>query len=65
VGWRRVEVKIVLLDVLAVVSLVVGESEQPLLEDWILSIPKSEREAESLLVVGNAGQAIFSPAIGA
>src|SRR5262249_5375928 len=52
------------LDVLAVVALAVGQAEKALLEDGILAVPQSERKAEPLLVVGDAGQAVLSPAIG-
>ena len=62
---RAVEVEVVLLHVLAVVALAVGQSEEPLLEDRILPVPQGQREAEALLVVGNAGQAVFAPAVGA
>ena len=62
---RAVEVEVVLLDVLAVVALAVGQAEQPLLEDRVLAVPQGQREAEPLLVVGDAGQAVLAPAIGA
>ena len=65
VGRRAVEVEVVLLDVLAVVALAVGQAEQPLLEDRVLAVPEGQREAEPLLVVGDAGQAVLAPAIGA
>ena len=65
VGRRAVEVEVVLLDVLAVIALAVGQAEQPLLEDRVLAVPQGQREAEPLLVVGDAGQAVLAPAIGA
>ena len=64
-GRRAVEVEVVLLDVLAVVALAVGQPEQAFLEDRVLAVPQGQREAEPLLVVGDAGQAVFAPAIGA
>jgi hypothetical protein len=63
VGWRAVEVEVVLLDVLAVVALAVGEPEEALLEDGVLAVPQRERETEPLLVVGDPSQAVFTPAI--
>src|SRR5215467_13718196 len=45
-GWGAVEVEVVLLDVLAVVSLTVGEAEETLLENGIFFIPQSQGEAE-------------------
>ena len=61
----RVEVEVVLLHVLAVVALAVGQAEQPLLEDRILAVPQRQREAEQLLVVADAGEAVLAPAVGA
>ena len=62
---RAVEVEVILLDVLTVIALAVGQAEQAFLEDRVLAVPQGQREAESLLVVGNARQAILAPAIGA
>ncbi len=62
-GRRAVEVEVVLLHILAVVALAVGQSEEPLLENRILSVPQGQRKAEPLLVIGNAGDAVFAPAI--
>ena len=56
VGRRAVEVEVVLLHVLAVVPLAVGQAEEPLLEDRVLPVPQGQREAEALLVVGDAGR---------
>src|SRR4029453_8996237 len=61
---RRIEIEVVLLDVLAVVTLTVCEAEQPFLEDGIFAIPKGEREAQQLPLVGNARETILAPAIG-
>ena len=47
------------------IALAVGQSEQPFLEDRILAVPQGKRKAEPLLIVGNAGEAILAPAIGA
>ena len=65
VGRRAVEVEVVLLDVLAVIALAVGQAEQAFLEDRVLAVPQGQREAEPLLVVGDAGQAVLAPAVGA
>src|SRR6185503_15534026 len=62
---RRIEVVVVLLDVLAVVPLAVGEPEQALLEDGIPAVPERYRETELLPVVGDAGDAVLAPAVGA
>src|SRR5262249_24097598 len=55
----------VLLDVLTVIALTVGQAEQALLEDGVLAIPEGQGETEPLLVVGNAGQSVLAPAVGA
>jgi hypothetical protein len=66
-AWRRdvVEVEVVLLDVLAVIAFGAREAEQALLQDGIGFVPQSEREAQPLLVVGDAGNPVLAPAIGA
>jgi hypothetical protein len=47
VGVRRrtVEVEVVLLHILSMVALVVGQSEEPFLENRILAVPQGQREA--------------------
>lgn len=66
VGERghRVEVEVELLDVLAVVPLRIREAEEPLLEDRVLLVPQAEGEAQALLVVGDAEQAVLVPPVG-
>jgi hypothetical protein len=64
-GGRTVEVEVVLLDVFAVVALAVCQPEQAFLEDRVLAVPQSQGEAESLLVIGNAGQAVLAPTVSA
>src|SRR4051794_30361774 len=60
-----VEVEVILLDVLPVVALAVGQAEQPLLEDGVFAVPQGQGEAEALLVVADAGQAVLAPAVSA
>ncbi len=62
---RRVEVEVVLLDILAVVALAVGQPEQALLEDGIATVPQGEGETQHLAVVGEAGDPVLAPAVGA
>ncbi len=64
VGRRRVEVEVVLLDVLAVVPLAVGEAERALLEDGVPLVPEGEGEAQALLVVGDPAEAVLAPPVG-
>src|SRR6185369_9274204 len=49
----------------AVIPFAVGQPEQALLEDWIFAIPQRESEAEVLSIVGDAGQPVLAPTIGA
>ena len=63
VGRRAVEVEVVLLHILTMVPFAVGQSKQPLLEDRILAVPEGQGKADLLLVVGDAGQTVFPPAI--
>src|SRR5262249_45113041 len=60
-----VEVPPVLLGVLAVVPLVAREPEDALLQDRVAPVPERKAEAESLLDVAEAGQAVLAPAVGA
>src|SRR5271165_5559985 len=64
-GWRAVEIEIILFDVLAVIGLAVGQAVYPLLEDRVLAVPQGKGEAQSLLVVAETGEAILAPVIGA
>src|SRR5262245_42443604 len=60
-----VQIEVVLLHVFTVVALAVRQSEQAFLDDWVLAIPERECETEPLAVVGNAGQSVFAPVVGA
>jgi hypothetical protein len=51
--------------VLPVIAFAVGQAEQTLLEDRVLAVPERQGKAELLLIVGDAGQAILAPAVGA
>ena len=65
VGRRVVEVEVILLDVLPVIALAVGQAEHAFLEDRVPPVPQGQGEAEPLPVIGDAGQAVLAPAIGA
>src|SRR5262249_32319033 len=65
VGRHRIEIVVELLDVLAVVALAVVQPEQALLQDRVLAVPQRNREADMLLDVAEAGDAVLAPAIGA
>ena len=62
---RTIEIEVVLLDVFAVIAFGVGQAEEALFQNGIGAVPEGQGEAESLLVVGDAGQPVLAPAIGA
>jgi hypothetical protein len=65
VGRRRVEIEVVLLDVLAVVALVAGQAEEALLQNRVAAVPQRQRETQLLVAIADAGNAVLVPAIGA
>ena len=64
VAGDGVEVPPVVLDVLTVVGLGPGQPERPLLEDRIAPVPQCQAQAQPLLAVAEAGQAVLAPAVG-
>src|SRR5262249_48721286 len=62
-GRSAIEVKVIFLYVLPMISLRIGQSEEPLFEDGIFSIPERQRETQCHVVVGDPRDAILSPAI--
>ena len=65
VGRSTVEVKVIFLDVFPVITFAVRQTEQTLFKNGIAFIPESEREAQLLLVVGDSGESVFTPVVGA
>ena len=65
VRGRAVEVEVILLDVFAVIALFAGEAEEAFFEDGVAAIPEREREADLLMTVADAGDAVFVPAVSA
>ena len=63
VGRRAVEIEVALFHILSVISLLAGDAEKALLENRVAAIPERDREADQLVPVGNAGDAVFVPAI--
>src|SRR5262249_1012496 len=41
----------------------VGQPEKAFLDDGILAVPQGQREAKPLLIVGNAAESVFTPAV--
>ena len=65
VARHRVQVPPVLLDVLAVIALLAGKPERPLLEDRVAPVPQRQRQAQPLLDVAEPGEPVLAPAVGA
>ena len=67
VGMRRgvVQVVVILLHVLPVVPLAIGQAEEPFFEDGIGTVPEAQGKTEELGVVGDAGDPVFPPPVGA
>jgi hypothetical protein len=60
---RRIEIKITLLHVLAVISLAPRQPKHPLLQIRIAPIPQCQREAQPTLAARDPEQPVFAPAI--
>src|SRR5512143_968335 len=60
---RGIEVVVIFLGVLAVISLIAGQPEQPFFQNRIAAVPEGQREAQTLVVVADSRDAIFAPAI--
>jgi hypothetical protein len=65
VRGQVVDVEVVLLDVLTVVALGIRQAEQPLLQDRVALVPQRQGQAQPLLVVADAGDAVLAPPVGA
>src|SRR5205807_3608514 len=63
VGRSGVQVEVVLLHVLAVVRLGADAAEHTLLQDGVATVPDGEREAEDLITVAEARDAVLAPAV--
>jgi hypothetical protein len=61
---KVVEIEVALLDIFAVIAFIAGETEHPLLQNRIDAVPQRQCEAQLLSVIGNAGDAVFAPAVG-
>lgn len=64
VGGGVVDVVVQLLDILTVVTLVVGQTEKSLLEKVVLFVPESKGEAKELMVIGNTSKTVLTPSVG-
>jgi hypothetical protein len=64
-GRRAIEVKVIFLDVLAMVALAVGQAEKAFLHNRVFAVPSRHREAQQLLIVRYSGEPVLAPAIDA
>ena len=47
------------------IALMTGDTEEPLLEDGILPVPKREGEADALVVIRDTCKTVLAPPVGA
>ena len=62
---RVVEIEVVLLHVLAMIAFVCVEAEHALFENGIARVPKGQREAQILMAIADAGDAVLIPPVSA
>ena len=65
VGWGVELMKEIVLEVFAVVALAIGQAKGALFQDGITAIPKGETKTEQPLLITDAEQTVFSPAVAA
>ena len=65
VAGHVVNVEGVLLDVFGMVPLIAGQAEEPLFENRVPAVPQRDRETQRLLVVADARDPVFAPAVSA
>src|SRR2546427_4482397 len=61
---RAVEIEIVLFYVLAVITLVAGQSKNAFLQNGIVLVPQGHRKTDHLAPITDSREAILIPAIG-
>jgi len=65
VGGGGIEVGVLFLNIFAVISLLIGQTEKAFLQVRVAFIPKSQCKTEASFPVGEAQQSILPPAISA
>src|SRR5919197_5737606 len=65
VGRGRVEVEVIFLNVLSMVTLSATEAKEPFFQERITAIPERQGKTQPLVVIGDPGEAVFTPAVGA
>ena len=64
-GRRAVEIEIIFFNILAVIALGIGQTEQPLLKDRVLAVRQGEGKTQPLVVIADSSEAVLAPVIGA
>ena len=64
VGRSAIDVEVVLLQVFAMVALGRDQPERAFLQDRVSTVPQRQRKAQQLVLIRDAGQAVFAPAVG-
>jgi hypothetical protein len=57
-----VQVEIAFLDIFGVIALIAGQSEKAFLEERVFAVPEREGEADFLMTVADACNAVLIPA---
>src|SRR6516165_2103260 len=62
---RGIQVVVKLLRVFTVIAFAIGKAKKTFLQNRVPAVPEGQRETEALMIVAEAGDAIFTPTIGA
>jgi hypothetical protein len=62
---RRIEVVVIFFDIFRVIALGTSDAEEPFLQNRVAAVPAGESKTEALVIVADAGDAVFGPAVGA
>src|SRR5260370_16951589 len=61
--WRRIEIEVLLLDVLAVIAFVPRQPKKPFLQNSIAPIPHRQAETNHLVPVAYTSDPVFAPPV--
>jgi hypothetical protein len=64
VSRRRIQVIVQFLDIFSMIPFRARDAKKPFFKHPILLVPKGKRKAETLMVVADARDAVFSPPVG-
>jgi hypothetical protein len=63
VGRSGVQIVIQFLDVLSMISLMAGDTEQTFFQDRILAVPEGKSKTDTLMIVRNTSDAVLAPPV--